>query len=376
MPRDHGRVLCKIWQDKDFRALSRAAQALYMQLLSQPTVNNAGVMPLQLSKWAKGCDEATSESIVRDLAVLVDGRFVIVDTDTEEVLVRSFIRNDGVLKQPNVLKNALRAAEAVESSTIRLALAVELRRTGRADAARTADLLDPPEPDPVPIRKGSETHREPFRNGSVPLQSDVMENPRSNPSETLPDDETLPEPFVDPCGVGEGEGEGERSPSVVGWVGAARAGAGDARDAHTREETPTQRIPQSDPSIAAPEPSRFCPRHPAGSPEPCRACQHARETFDLQQAAKAATRREADAAERQRSVEVRLAAIAACPMCDHDGRIDGWVCHHDPARMPKPGRASAALRQAQCGLCDADGHRHDDGTPCDHKAALAERESA
>jgi hypothetical protein len=349
MARDHGRVLCKIWQDKDFRALSRTAQALYMQLLSQPNVNNAGVLPLMLSKWAKGCDEATSDSLVRDLAELVDDRFVVVDTDTEEVLVRSFIRNDGVLKQPNVLKNALRAAEAVESPTIRLALAAELRRTGRADAARTADLLDPPEPDPVPVRKGSETHREPFQNGSAPLQSDMMENPRSNPSGTLPDDETLPEPFADPCGVGEGVGEGENLPSDVGWVGGARASAGDARDAHTREETPTQNTPQSDGPPGDAEPSRYCPRHPIGSPDPCRACQHARQNFDLWHVEHARQLAETAATERHHAAEARRAAIDACPLgcADRDGyRPDGRVCDHDPDAAERNRRGIELARAA------------------------------
>src|SRR5690606_9062734 len=101
MARDHGRILCRIWSDKDFRALPRTAQALYMQLLSQKEINNAGVLPLMLSKWAKGCDEIeTSEDLVPDLAALIAARFIVVDSDTEEVLVRSFIRNDGVLKQP------------------------------------------------------------------------------------------------------------------------------------------------------------------------------------------------------------------------------------------------------------------------------------
>lgn len=363
MARDHGRVLSKIWQDKEFRALPRTAQALYIQLLSQPNVNNAGILPLMLSKWAKGCDELTSEALMRDLAVLVDSAFIVVDTDSEEVLIRSFMRHDPGMKHPYIFKNALKMAEAAEGESIRRALGAELRRIRNADARRIAEILDPSEPDDVPAEDRFET------------VSNAEVNPsecHSDPIETLSESEMAFETHPDP-GVVVGVVAEAETP-VVGYVGGvAHAGA---RDADAREEPPTQKIPQPAPSIAAPEPSRFCPRHPAGSPEPCRACQAARQTFDLQQAAKAAARREADAAERQRSVEVRLAAIAACPMCDHDGRIDGWVCHHDPARMPKPGRASAALRQAQCGLCDADGHRHDDGTPCDHKAALAERESA
>src|SRR5690606_238647 len=146
------------------------------------------------SKWAKGCDEIeTSEDLVPDLAALIAARFIVVDSDTEEVLVRSFIRNDGVLKQPNVFKNALRCAEGVESQAIRSALAVELRRTGRSDAARVADEIDPPGTDPDPVPDPSRRDSEPFENPSETIPFVRPEKPRSNPSGTLRVVETLSE---------------------------------------------------------------------------------------------------------------------------------------------------------------------------------------
>lgn len=45
-----------IWRNPEWRYLSRGAQALYMQLLSQKEVDCAGVLPLQPAKWAKGCN--------------------------------------------------------------------------------------------------------------------------------------------------------------------------------------------------------------------------------------------------------------------------------------------------------------------------------
>ena len=52
-----------IWRDKDFRALPRTAQTLYAQLLSQKELDRAGVQPLQVTKWAKGCDEITDSDV-------------------------------------------------------------------------------------------------------------------------------------------------------------------------------------------------------------------------------------------------------------------------------------------------------------------------
>lgn len=321
MPRDHGRLLCRIWSDEDFRALPRTAQMMYAQLLSQKEINNAGVLPMRVSKWAKGCAEMNELKITADLAALMDAEFIHVDTDSEEVLVRSFIRNDGVLKQPNIFKNALRCAESVESAEIRRILASELRRTGRMDAARVAQELDPRRPDPDPGPNPSETLREDIE----------------TPAETLDPSETLSEPFPEPCGVGEGVGEGEGERSVVGHLGGVRAHA-HTRDAHA-SDAPTPKPP-----------SRFCPRHPNGTEQACWGCQSARKEFEAYEAGESQRQRKRAAADRetaqreagQRQRE-RAAAIAACGMCNEDGYVQHIVCTHDPERMPKPGRGAAAM---------------------------------
>lgn len=176
MARDHGRILCRIWQDKDFRALPRTTQALYMQLLSQPSVNNAGVLPLQISKWAKGCDELDEGSIADDLLALVDRGFVMVDEDTEEVLIRTFVRNDGVLAHKYIFKNALRCAEAVESPALRHALAVELRRVGRPEANAVAEILMASAPHPDVVVKASKPDPDPIEAPEPQMPSESHSN--------------------------------------------------------------------------------------------------------------------------------------------------------------------------------------------------------
>jgi hypothetical protein len=154
MARSHARILVTIWADPDFRRLSVDAQRTYLLLLSQASLNNAGVLPMTIKRWAAGCDTTATGDLDKALAELDDTRFIVVDSDTEEVLIRSFIRNDGIVKQPQMMKSALREALSVESPRLRSVLAAELRKLRRDDASFTAEQIDPgPSPDPDPDRR-------------------------------------------------------------------------------------------------------------------------------------------------------------------------------------------------------------------------------
>src|SRR3954466_9553738 len=105
MARSHGRVLASIWRDEDFLAHEPSAQRLYMLLLSQPDLEHSGLIGLRLARWAQ-LGKGTSPATIRaDLVALQDqGRFVVVDWDTEEVLVRTLIKNDGIWKSPRLME--------------------------------------------------------------------------------------------------------------------------------------------------------------------------------------------------------------------------------------------------------------------------------
>lgn len=173
-----------IWRDQHWRKLSRSAQALYMQLLSQKELDCAGVLPLQVNKWAKGCDSLTVEQVWDDLEELQQEWFVIFDTETDEAFVRTYIRNSNVIKSPNLRKAACKAAVLVGSEDIKYVLAGELRVTGVPEFGVVAEQINP-----------SGTPPEPFRNRS---------------------DGTVPEPFTEGCGVGEGEGVPHQPSTQVG----------------------------------------------------------------------------------------------------------------------------------------------------------------
>ena len=122
MARSIGVVKTTIWQDDDFRTLTVAEQRLYVLLLSQPKINNCGVLPLTVRKWARYAVDDSAGAIERGLEVLGDQRFVVVDYDSDEVLVRTFIRHDKIADQPRLLAAAIREFGEIESSIIRAAL--------------------------------------------------------------------------------------------------------------------------------------------------------------------------------------------------------------------------------------------------------------
>lgn len=287
--RSHARILVSILTDSDFISLSPAAQRMYFVLLAQKNMTNAGVTPWMPSKWAKACSSTSIDDVVAACSELQTARFVFFDEDTDELLVRTFIRNDGIVKQPNVLKNALRVAEQIESADLRSVLADELRKLGRRDCTAVADRLDPPDPEPS-----------------------------SNPSGTLPEPSgiplTLPEGFPEPCG--DGAGDGEKVTLGLKKVGVTHAGA----RTHAREARPD----------STPLPNR-CPAHAFDEfPPACGACR------DRRLASEQADRDHADAAARRRAEEIAArkaatrAEIDACPMCDDHGYRGTRVCTHDP----------------------------------------------
>jgi hypothetical protein len=122
MARVHGIVKTSIWTDQDFRALSAGAQRAYLMLLSQPQINNCGVLPYVPRRWAKMAPDDTPEAFASALDELAEKTFIVVDEDTEEVLVRTFIRHDRIASQPQLVKAALREFGEVESEPIRRVL--------------------------------------------------------------------------------------------------------------------------------------------------------------------------------------------------------------------------------------------------------------
>lgn len=126
MPRDHARVNLTIWNDPDFRALPPAAQHLYLTLWTAPELTYCGVhdwRPARLTGLSSGF---TAEHIETVAQCLEARHFLVVDRETEECLIRSWARFDGIMKQPRMAISFVHAYTSTASPTIRQVLAREV----------------------------------------------------------------------------------------------------------------------------------------------------------------------------------------------------------------------------------------------------------
>lgn len=120
MARQYAPLLTEIWNDKTFVSLSSQAQRLYLLAISQPNITWAGVVPFTARRWAKLAPDTTAKVIVNAATELAKSGLVVLDADTEELWVRSFIKHNAQA-QPKLRKAAEREYREIHSSTIQRA---------------------------------------------------------------------------------------------------------------------------------------------------------------------------------------------------------------------------------------------------------------
>jgi hypothetical protein len=193
--RSYGKVYQRIWADPAWRALDVDAQHLYVLLISQPSLNLAGVLPIQLRRWAACVNGWKPDQVEEALSRLADTGFVVMDWETEECLVRSFIRNDEAFKIPGALKALLEGAQATQSPDLRRSLCNELGRLPSLDG-KTAKVGEALIVAARQVLAGG---------GGDP-----------GPGTGLPVEEPIPEPIPEPTGKLIPEGTAEPIPDPIG----------------------------------------------------------------------------------------------------------------------------------------------------------------
>jgi len=133
MARDRANIRIDIWADQEWRDLSVGAQHLYLLLLSHPTLSYAGVADWKPGRLAAMSDGTTREQIIEAAAELQKNLFIVVDEESEEVLIRSFIKHDGLIKQPKLVVSMMNAYAAIASRLIREVLAFEVQKLRKAE---------------------------------------------------------------------------------------------------------------------------------------------------------------------------------------------------------------------------------------------------
>lgn len=366
--RNYAQLNIAIWNDDDFRALTPQAQHLYFLLLSHPTLSYCGVgdwRPARIARMAAGW---TAADVQRAGGELVAGLFIVVDEDTEEFLVRTFVRNDPLMRQRNLGVSMARAYSTVASDGIRGVIVHELRRLEDASpelksfgADEVRQVLEKPAIDPsvYPCGKGSiegsiEGSINPYGEGSVrgSINPKILEfNPSGEGSiegsvwgsvEGSPTPAPTPPPLQvsDPS---RGREDGGKGGSGEKGEGIATESAGETEppqpfyesldalaDAHAQEQTAGKPATGVHGTIEDPR----CDKHaglPADQVPACRGCARARQWLEDHEADAEAEARARRAEERRRAED--------CPHCE-----GGWVigtnpavkCNHQPEEDTPP----------------------------------------
>lgn len=148
MAREYAKTNLTIWQDPEWRALPWPAQHVYKMFWEHPGLSYCGVVDWRPSKmlgWGAGWTRDDMQSLTDCLRAR---HFLVVDEDTEECLIRSWIRFDGVVKQPRLAVSMCNAFGEVGSNTIRGVIVDELHKIKKIDPdaagwakPQTADIL-------------------------------------------------------------------------------------------------------------------------------------------------------------------------------------------------------------------------------------------
>lgn len=313
MAREHARLWLDINSDDDFAALSFDAQAFYTRIiLTDPTMNYCGVADWRPRRLTVRARDLTLQRIMTAAAELEAGNYLLFDANTEEVLVRSFIRRDELLRNPKMAATVIKAYAAVASPVLRAAIVTEVKRvhqehpeysswTHKDTADGLTRLLSRPaltegdytpqitNPEPAPITNG---------------QAVRITNPDPVPN-------TNPEPVEnsDPHPGADHQSQSVRNPSTSTLH---------PSPAPLEGYVTGERHQGAAPDPNAPRPPDRCPKHTSSTDPPkCGACADARRTaeaFDAAQLQAARTRQQAF-----------LAEIDTCPDCDEHG----WVLATD-----------------------------------------------
>lgn len=128
MARDHARMKTSMWRKEDWRALTVESQWLYQALAQHEALSRCGVVDYRAGRIAALASNGNASKIDRAAKALEAGRYIVIDRQTEELLVRTYVRHDGVLDRKNMGKAVGRALAVVVSTTLRRTVLDELAR--------------------------------------------------------------------------------------------------------------------------------------------------------------------------------------------------------------------------------------------------------
>lgn len=128
MAREFARIKLGIWDDDEFRSLPPHAQHLYFMLLTSPSLTYCGTVDWRPARLSGMASNWTKTDVEAAAYILAERRYIVIDEATEEALVRSFIRHDGLMTKPRMAVSMINAHRAVASLSIRGVIVHEVKR--------------------------------------------------------------------------------------------------------------------------------------------------------------------------------------------------------------------------------------------------------
>lgn len=336
MAREYARVRLNMAEDPEYLDLTVDAQHLYANiLLIDPSLSYCGIAdwrPVRLTQRAK---DLTLDRIMAAAAVLEEARFALFDPDTEEVLVRTLVRNDELLRNPKMALSVVKAYQGAASRTLRAAVVTELHKaretqsdfsswTSPMSKDALARLLDLPALDPAdytnrianPITNQNTNHI-----GNRIGNADVVPNTNH---------------------IGNTDPGADYQSDSVGFLPVTS----NQQTYNQQPESGYVSTEGYDASATNPPP-RHCPQHiDEPTTAPCRACGDARRAREVWDRNEAHAVKLAQSSEAKRRAELIQEAIDECELCDERGYLDRSVCEHNPERAEINRRGAARVREA------------------------------
>lgn len=291
--KDHAEINLAIWGDDDWLDLTPPAQHLYFVLWTSPQLSYCGSGEWHPGRIAAMSKTWTPESVEVAAVELSRELFLLIDTDTEEFLLRSWIKHDALWKKPNMAVSMANARAALASRKLRGVIVHEVQKI------KARNLADAKASDEVTVSGGwqRDAVKDLLAQKAVdPATLDPF-TPTLTPSPT-PTPTPTPTPGLTP-GLTVSPGVGVNPPPNPGPT-----------------PTPAPLTPTTKGGYVSTEghlgadglPSPHCQSHPNGTERPCRPCGDAK-------ARHFAAVKQRDDDELQR----RWALRDNCPLCDSDG---------------------------------------------------------
>ncbi len=287
MARDHARINLDLWGDDDWMDLTVDAQMLYMTLYTSPGLSFCGSGEWQPARLSQRAADWTVDRIEDAAAELSRKLFLVIDLKTDEYLLRSWIKHDGLWRTPNMAVTVANARGDLASRVLRGVIVFEVLKLRTANPDSSS--WDRPAVQKMLSQKAVDAESlEPFNPGPNGGPKGVA-NPGSNPA-------------ANPCGHPDAKG---------GSKGGATPAPTPAPTDKRRGYVSTEGDCDSDEL-----PPPFCSDHPNGTSRPCHACGVAKE-----RRATTVKQRRDDELRRRRELRDN------CPSCHGTN----WIIGTDPA---------------------------------------------